>query len=117
MTDAHTDQPGARDAEAVQTHPHVRQHTVVVPPEVAMVTLLGPRDEMLRTMEVKNGIAAANLADNANALWVHKATLGAIQDGLDTDEARESGKEVQVESYDIVEDAAWIMRNYPQVAR
>ena len=51
MTDAHTDQPGARDAEAVQTHPHVRQHTVVVPPEVAMVTLLGPRDEMLRTME------------------------------------------------------------------
>src|SRR5215203_520699 len=51
MTDAHTDQPGARDAEAPQTHPHVRQHTVVVPPEVAMVTLLGPRDEMLRTME------------------------------------------------------------------
>ena len=51
MTDAHTDQPGARDAEAPQTHPHVRQHTVVVPAEVAMVTLLGPRDEMLRTME------------------------------------------------------------------
>src|SRR5215203_6997875 len=39
MTDAHTD------------HPHVPQHTVVVPPDVAMVTLLGPRDEMLRTME------------------------------------------------------------------
>src|SRR5215218_9505326 len=51
MTDAHTDQPGTRDAEAPQTHPHVRQHTVVVPAEVAMVTLLGPRDEMLRTME------------------------------------------------------------------
>ncbi|MBA2694607.1 MAG: PhoH family protein [Ornithinimicrobium sp.] len=26
-------------------------HTVVIPPEVAMVTLLGPRDELLRTME------------------------------------------------------------------
>ncbi|HZB66309.1 MAG TPA: PhoH family protein [Ornithinibacter sp.] len=39
MTDAHTD------------HPHVPQHTVVVPPDVAMVTLLGPRDELLRTME------------------------------------------------------------------
>ena len=51
MTDAHTDRPGPADAEPGQTHPHVRQHTVVVPPEVAMVTLLGPRDEMLRTME------------------------------------------------------------------
>jgi phosphate starvation-inducible PhoH-like protein len=26
-------------------------HTVVIPPEVSMVTLLGPRDELLRTME------------------------------------------------------------------
>jgi phosphate starvation-inducible protein PhoH and related proteins len=51
MTDAHTDRPGPADAGSGQTHPHVRQHTVVVPPEVAMVTLLGPRDEMLRTME------------------------------------------------------------------
>src|SRR5688572_6091529 len=51
MTDAHTDRPGPADAAPGQAHPHVRQHTVVVPPEVAMVTLLGPRDEMLRTME------------------------------------------------------------------
>ncbi|HEU5242092.1 MAG TPA: PhoH family protein, partial [Ornithinibacter sp.] len=51
MTDAHTDRPGPAEAAPGQTHPHVRQHTVVVPPEVAMVTLLGPRDEMLRTME------------------------------------------------------------------
>ncbi|GAA4403698.1 hypothetical protein GCM10023168_15450 [Fodinibacter luteus] len=51
MTDAHTDQPAGPDAGAGQTHPHVREHTVVVPPDVAMVTLLGPRDEMLRTME------------------------------------------------------------------
>ncbi|WP_392545223.1 PhoH family protein [Oryzobacter telluris] len=51
MTDAHTDQPGPADAQPGPSHPHVPQHTVVVPPDVAMVTLLGPRDEMLRTME------------------------------------------------------------------
>ncbi|MDO5502070.1 MAG: PhoH family protein [Actinomycetia bacterium] len=31
--------------------PHQPTHTVVIPPEVEMVTLLGPRDEMLRTIE------------------------------------------------------------------
>ncbi len=51
MTDAHTDQPGAADADSGQTHPHVRQHTVVIPDDLEMVTLLGPRDELLRTME------------------------------------------------------------------
>jgi phosphate starvation-inducible protein PhoH and related proteins len=51
MTDAHTAQPGAADAAAGQTHPHVRRHTVVVPDDVEMVTLLGPHDELLRTME------------------------------------------------------------------
>ncbi|CCH78756.1 PhoH family protein [Nostocoides japonicum T1-X7] len=30
---------------------HTPVHTVVIPPEIAMVTLLGPRDELLRTME------------------------------------------------------------------
>lgn len=51
MSDAHTDQPGSPDAQPGASHPHVPQHTVVVPPDVQMVTLLGPRDEMLRTME------------------------------------------------------------------
>jgi len=31
--------------------PSVPTHTVVIPPSVQMVTLLGPRDELLRTME------------------------------------------------------------------
>jgi len=31
--------------------PPVPTHTVVIPPQVQMVTLLGPRDELLRTME------------------------------------------------------------------
>ncbi len=51
MTDAHTAPPAADDPAAGQTHPHVRQHTVVVPDDVDMVTLLGPRDELLRTIE------------------------------------------------------------------
>ena len=34
-----------------QAHPHVREHTVVVPADVPMVALLGPGDELLRTME------------------------------------------------------------------
>ena len=49
MTDAHR-QPGP-PTRAGQPHPHVRPHTVVVPHDVEMVTLLGPRDELLRTME------------------------------------------------------------------
>ncbi|MGL5819348.1 MAG: PhoH family protein [Phycicoccus sp.] len=52
MSDAPTDHPGSADDEpAASAHPHVPQHTVTIPPDVAMVTLLGPRDELLRTME------------------------------------------------------------------
>ena len=45
-----TDMPSADPApdSAGATHP---THTVVIPATVAMVTLLGPRDELLRTME------------------------------------------------------------------
>ena len=48
-----TDPPMGDDSHADQ-EPHGRRlptHTVVIPPDVEMVTLLGPRDEMLRTME------------------------------------------------------------------
>ncbi len=47
MTDTHPDSAAADRPAAV----HVPQHTVVVPPDVSMVSLLGPRDELLRTME------------------------------------------------------------------
>ncbi len=47
MTDTHPDSTAADGPAAV----HVPQHTVVVPPDVSMVSLLGPRDELLRTME------------------------------------------------------------------
>jgi phosphate starvation-inducible PhoH-like protein len=52
MSDAHSEQPGpAPDDGAGPTQPHVPQHTVTIPADVQMVTLLGPRDELLRTME------------------------------------------------------------------
>ena len=51
MTDAYTDRPGAVPAAADASHPHVPLHTVTIPAEVDMVTLLGPRDELLRAME------------------------------------------------------------------
>jgi phosphate starvation-inducible protein PhoH and related proteins len=50
MSDAHTDEPVEPTGPAA-SHPHVPQHTVAIPADVQMVTLLGPRDELLRTME------------------------------------------------------------------
>ncbi len=47
MTDSSPDPRAAVDPAA----PHVPQHTVVVPPDVPMVALLGTRDELLRTIE------------------------------------------------------------------
>ncbi|WP_404347460.1 PhoH family protein [Phycicoccus jejuensis] len=50
MSDAQNDGP-APDAGSSPSQPHVPLHTVTIPADVQMVTLLGPRDEMLRTME------------------------------------------------------------------
>jgi phosphate starvation-inducible PhoH-like protein len=63
MSDAHTEPPSgtspgpgsapptAAAPGAPPGAPHVPQHTVVIPTDVPMVALLGPRDELLRTME------------------------------------------------------------------
>ena len=49
MNDAdHPTTPGEQPGGAPRPAP---THTVVIPPQVQMVTLLGPRDELLRTME------------------------------------------------------------------
>jgi len=40
-----------RDTQTPQDQPEVPTQTIVVPSEVPMVTLLGPRDEILRTIE------------------------------------------------------------------
>ena len=42
---SHRDRPRPRSTAGVPTH------TIVVPPSVPMVSLLGPRDELLRTIE------------------------------------------------------------------
>jgi phosphate starvation-inducible PhoH-like protein len=44
-----TEEP--RDPQSPQLQPEVPTQTIVVPSEVPMVTLLGPRDEILRTIE------------------------------------------------------------------
>ncbi len=41
----------ARDTHIPQDQPEVPTQTIIVPSEVPMVTLLGPRDEILRTIE------------------------------------------------------------------
>ncbi|GMA20067.1 PhoH family protein [Arsenicicoccus piscis] len=55
MTDRPTDSPDPRSAlsypDAVALRTPSTTHTIVVPPEVSMVTLLGAHDELLRTME------------------------------------------------------------------
>ena len=50
MTDPRTADSAASDGPTT-AQPIVPRHTVTIPAEVSMVTLLGPRDEMLRTME------------------------------------------------------------------
>ncbi len=51
MTDAHSARPGSAAAGPEPSHPHVPLHTVTIPAEIDMVTLLGARDELLRTIE------------------------------------------------------------------
>ena len=40
-----------RQSQTAQEQPEVPTQTIVVPPDVPMVTLLGARDEILRTIE------------------------------------------------------------------
>ncbi|MFL6100612.1 MAG: PhoH family protein [Actinomycetales bacterium] len=56
MADLTTPQPGPDDGPLTSSPelppaPEPAAHTIVIPPTVAMVTLLGPRDELLRTIE------------------------------------------------------------------
>lgn len=76
--------------------------------------LINQMTELLRTLDLRQPIISINLEDNANALWTHRSTLDAIRDGYGFDEAREFGRENQVESYDLDGDARWFLRNFPQ---
>jgi phosphate starvation-inducible PhoH-like protein len=48
MTDASLSRP---DPQPVGPPPHVPRHTVTIPTDVSMVSLIGPRDELLKTLE------------------------------------------------------------------
>jgi adenylosuccinate lyase len=70
--------------------------------------------ELLRSMQLDENLATERMADNANALWTHKITLESIRsNGMSYDEAREYALEFDIESYDIMGDARWFTRNYP----
>jgi adenylosuccinate lyase len=68
----------------------------------------------LTDMELRPLVIEERLMNRANEAWSHKTTLMAIADGESYDEAREFGREVQIESYDILEDARWFTRQYPK---
>lgn len=67
----------------------------------------------LNHMKLRPGVIEAHVADRANELWSHRETLAWIADGYTYTESREAGREVQVETYDVMGDAKWWMRNYP----
>ena len=68
---------------------------------------------LLENLHINEGTIEVELHDRANELWSHRATLDGIRDGMTYDEAREFGNEHQVESYDLVGDLRWWMRQYP----
>lgn len=68
---------------------------------------------VMETLELQPFIIEMHLMNDANAAWSHKETLAAIQDGETYEDARTMGREVQVESYDVVGDARWFTKQYP----
>lgn len=68
---------------------------------------------LLENMRLESLTIEQNLSNHASAAWSHRQTLASIADGDSYEEARAMGRGVQVESYDIVGDARWFMRNYP----
>lgn len=69
--------------------------------------------QMLDTLELSKFWAEHNLERVANQLHVHRATLLAIADGEDFETARDFGREVDVETYDLPGDVARnFLRNY-----
>jgi adenylosuccinate lyase len=70
--------------------------------------------QVLKSMELRPLMIEQRLMDHSNEAWSHRQVLASIADGDDYETAREMGREVQVESYDILEDARWFTRQYPK---
>ncbi|GGL26317.1 PhoH family protein [Phycicoccus endophyticus] len=82
MTDAPIDEPIV-PAGSAPTHPHVPQHTVAIPADVPMVTLLGPRDELLRTMERQFPLVEIHVRGNEFRIGGPSAEVALVERLLD----------------------------------
>jgi phosphate starvation-inducible PhoH-like protein len=58
-------------------------HTVVIPPQVQMVTLLGPRDELLRTMERQFPLVQIHVRGNEFSLSGPSADVALVERTID----------------------------------
>ena len=65
------------------TDPREATHTVVIPPETPMVSLLGPRDELLRTIERSFPRVDVHVRGNEFALTGHSEDIAIIERLLD----------------------------------
>ena len=79
MSDTHPDGTAAEGPAAV----HVPQHTVVIPPDVSMVSLLGPRDELLRTMERQFPSASIHVRGNEFTISGSSSDVALVERLLD----------------------------------
>jgi phosphate starvation-inducible PhoH-like protein len=89
-TDDHDPQPGALSRSADDDTTGVSapgdlsaEHTVEIPPDVAMVTLLGPRDELLRTMERAFPKLSIHVRGNVFHLAGPPADMALVEELLD----------------------------------
>ena len=71
------------DATAPSPTPHVPEHTVVIPDDVSMVSLLGPTDEVLRTIERAFPHASIHVRGNEFHLSGPSADIALVERLLD----------------------------------
>src|SRR5690242_18231908 len=79
---ADVDHSTSLGADADEGRP-VPVHTVVIPPQVQMVTLLGPRDELLRTMERQFPQVSIHVRGNEFSLSGPSADVALVERTID----------------------------------
>ena len=81
MNDA--DRPTPEEGQPDSTSRPTPTHTVVIPPEVQMVTLLGPRDELLRTMERAFPLVSIHVRGNEFHMTGPSADVALVERTID----------------------------------
>lgn len=69
---------------------------------------------VLEHMELRPFMIEQNLINRANEAWSHRVRLAEIADGATFEDATDIALDNQVESYDLMGDARWFTRNYPE---